>query len=265
MHEKSFIILMILTFSYFYSLGQNKKVKSILNDNHFAWKKDTIGEDHFKFYYEENSWAEVHKADVKKLLRRFYHEISDILSITSYPYPIYFFITDSRAKTKYFMGNETNGAVIADKDIYFVVANDEINGLNSHEFFHGMAYRIWGPCHDLWINEGLAVASTNDWNGYDLHALTHFLLSKEKLIPLADLILDFRKENNLISYPEAGSFMKYILQQYGSKQMAIFWKGGVPALEQTSGKKITDLEKEWLQEISKYDTSGIQYTYSSLK
>jgi hypothetical protein len=142
------------------------------------------------------------------------------------------------------------------------VFGEKINASGSHELMHVMANNTWGMKPKPWLNEGFATYSDDRWHGYGLHDLSKFLLLERKLIPLEKLIDDFRGHNDMISYPQAGSFVKFLYETYGSEKVKQLWaKGSAKDLARILGHDVTSLEKAWHQKLIEADASRVQYKF----
>lgn len=91
----------------------------------------------------------------------------------------------------------------------------------------------------------MAVYSDRQWRSYDLYALTNYLADKKRYISLTTLIKHFRKEDDLLSYPLVGSFVRYLVETFGMESVLKLWKERI-GLEKMTGKTVEQLEVEWL-------------------
>lgn len=138
------------------------------------------------------------------------------------------------------------------------VYSDAIKANGAHEIMHIISINLWGNS-ESWIKEGLAVFSDDNWHGYNLHRLSKYLMSKKKLIPLKDLMRKFNSYNNLITYPEAGSFVKFIYEEYGGDIVKAIWKKGRNAIPEIIGEDLKTIEQKWHEILNKYDITDIEY------
>ncbi len=128
----------------------------------------------------------------------------------------------------------------------------------SHELFHVISTRYWGRC-EPWLAEGMAVACDDAWFDQDLHGLAHHLRMQGRLRPLKELLTDFGRADTLITYPEAGSFAKFLLARGGRERMKALWQRGSGNLEAIYGESLASLEHAWLAEVDRAPTHGIVY------
>lgn len=125
-----------------------------------------------------------------------------------------------------------------------------------HEVIHAITYSIGRP--PAFFEEGLAIAY--DWqfalDQGDVHALAQRKLALQQLFPLRSILTTsrFQAHNSIISYIEAGSFVKYLIDTYGPDKMQSLVT--VPrhsnpqkieaAFEEIYGQSISEMESEWL-------------------
>lgn len=135
---------------------------------------------------------------------------------------------------------------------------------DSHEVVHVYVVRGFGIPSNL-LSEGLAVALQVDpaagdfvprWNGVPLHEHARAFRQGGQLIALADMLTtnQFRSHSAAISYPEAGSFAWYLIENYGlDKYLARFpganWDDSTARIrsvfQAAFGFSIEQAEAEW--------------------
>lgn len=120
----------------------------------------------------------------------------------------------------------------ADPDRYLV---HTIWPTDNHETIH-LYSSTFGRATSL-FNEGLAVAYQVDpvrgdltprWNNRHVHDIAYSLRLQGRLVPLARMLTidGFRAIDSQVSYPEAGSFVRYLLDL----------QGGVPSIRDLFGR-----------------------------
>jgi hypothetical protein len=242
--------------------------KSLKNKKGFTWipKSST----NFNYYFEAGSpaerdfdkisaWMEKSRARVEKILGGSFGEKTES------------FLVDSRARMKQLVGEEGNGFAFGSHNpstskLEFVTAmiySDTIKAIGAHETCHTLAYLLWGKPRGAWLNEGLAVYSDDQWRGLPLHPVAKVLLDKGELLPIADFLEDSwtKKYPDMITYPELGSFVKFLYEKYGLDAVKNLWQHGARNADSAFGKNIATLEAEWRAELAKVDASSIQYNY----
>ena len=206
-------------------------------------------------YFIEN--AEVTK-DITASIQKTEQGINRALAFLGEPYsaPINIITVDDRQTINRLINRETDGTALPGSNTVI-----EVSGVSStcHEKFHLVSINTWGM-PKYWISEGSAVACDDEWWGYDLHKLANHMLLHNKLIPFEKMVKNnsgFKKEDSRISYPQAGSIIKYIDEKYGRDSLLKVWRSN--DIQNSLGKSISEFEKEWIQEIKKHNGKNINY------
>lgn len=132
------------------------------------------------------------------------------------------------------------------------------HALGPHEFVHVLASDVHGETKEWWLGEGAAVAASV-WQGADVHAYAKCLADAGKLYPLAQLVP--KPKNGLdpaITYPEAGSFARFLIVLYGRDKFWSVYPRGVAAVPEVYGKTLDALEQEWRRAIGEVDASRVR-------
>lgn len=142
--------------------------------------------------------------------------------------------------------------------------------VDNHECVHCYTSLIGMP--SAFFSEGIAVAfSTNPYDGdYEARwwgSSVHYWAKRYKdegtLIPLNDMLTsgNFRKFDDMITYPESGSFVRFMIDNYGMDKMKSFYQ--IDYQEETNleikqnflsiyGFSIDQAEEEWLIFVDSY-------------
>ncbi len=140
---------------------------------------------------------------------------------------------------------------------------------DNHEVVHVYSALFGSPV--ALFNEGLAVAFQTDpvagdfvarWSGTPVHDLARQFRQQGRLLPLNELLTttDFRKVDPNLTYPEAGSFMRYVLDVYGLEAIKQLFQRGNSAdaadvvrqqFLAVYGRAIVDVEREWWAVLDK--------------
>ncbi|MCX6173746.1 MAG: hypothetical protein NTZ27_03220 [Ignavibacteriales bacterium] len=238
--------------------GYNPPSKNeALSNSLYNWQRDSTS--HFNYYYELNSICANYVDSTKIYMEKGYPELLEFLGVKNYRSKLNLFMVDSRERMKKIIGMETNGIAKVEDNTVYSVFSPTIRIYGKHEFCHVITCNEWGMYKEIWLSEGLAVNSDNKWWGYDLHSLANYLKVKGKLIPMNEIVENFHKYESFITYPECGSFVKYVKEKYGLDIIKELWKAGRIGFENKLGKNISEIEKYWIQEINKYDYAKIDY------
>lgn len=239
------------------SFAQKKHIR-FLNNPHFEWISDSLAP-HTTIYYEKGSYAEAHKEILKEKIKYYLQRTQAFAGIENYNHPIHYFILESRKKMKILLGRETNGNADPENDLVTAIYSEKIkSAFSHHELFHLVAMKEWGPS-EIWFNEGMAVYSDNNWQGYPLHELSKYLIDHGKFISLKKMSKRIRFYNSMITYPLLGSFAKFIDETYGRKATQLIWQKGKKNMKDYLGKSLADLEKEWIAKLQSVPYSDIRY------
>jgi hypothetical protein len=112
----------------------------------------------------------------------------------------------------------------------------------------------------------LAVYSDDNWYGYPLHSLGKHLRARGQLIPLASLMKNnWRNSSAMVTYPEAGSFVKFLYERYAVRQIKATWQKGSQHIPEVFGKSVAQLEQEWLLVLDATEAGSVNYEVSSGK
>jgi hypothetical protein len=241
-----------VVYDYLFAINTN----SSINKESFVWKSDTT--EMVIFYYENGSTADKNIEEIKKITLNDIKKLLAIIHVENYDGQLTYFLVESRKRMKELIGHEINAGAIPRQNAVYAVYG-EVKAIGMHEFNHIIVHNTWGNPSNKWMSEGFAVYSDDEWGSYDLHSLSKYFLDKNKIILLNDLFGRFDSYEERITYPQAGSFVKYIIENYGSDKFRELWSKGDDAISEVYNKSIYVLEKEWLEEIKKSNSAGIDY------
>jgi hypothetical protein len=135
--------------------------------------------------------------------------------------------------------------------------------IDNHEVIHVYSALFGSPV--ALFNEGFAVAHQTDpvrgdltpkWSGTPLHDWARQFRARGTLIPIGSLLATdgFRRFDDTTTYPEAGSFVRYLIDTYGLASMKRFFGGGNAADSAESvraqfravyGLEVDAAERDW--------------------
>lgn len=229
-----------------------------LDNEDFFWKHDTSGI--FNYHFEAEFLTPDNLIKIISITDKKYNRILELLGETVYPHQIDYFIVNSRERMNRLIGYRLNAAAYPRFNALYAVYNDKINAVGGHELNHIIAFNMWGNQSDKVLSEGFAVYTDDKWHGNNLHGLCRYLISENKFVALHDLIDNYSDYTPMITYPEAGSFVKLLYEKYGRAKFKMLWKSGVDNLPEIYRNEIEVLEADWRQTIITADTSGIKYS-----
>ena len=222
--------------------------KAIHDHGGFVW--DSAATAHFRLYFERGSSATAHIDALKQSSEQARARVLAVLGERDYAEQVTVFVVQSRARMKALIGKEVNGQAIPSRNVLLYVFSDSIDASGAHELFHVVAKTLWGNTDD-WINEGMAVYADDRWQQRPLHAVASYLSEQGKLIPLPALLERFDHYPELVTYPEAGSFVKFLHETYGVDALKQIWDGGAAAIPGVTGKGMEVLERDWHNRIKR--------------
>ena len=222
----------------------------------FHWRTDSTA--HFTVYYEADSPGQARLNQINQDAEASLDHILTLLNVRAYDRPLHLFVVSSRQRMRQLVGRETNGTAFHRTGVLVFIVSADMRLGARHELLHVVAMNLWGV-PEPWVNEGLAVYADDHWHGYDLHALVRHLEGNAHVLPLEVLIERFRRHDDRITYPQAGSFVKFLYETYGVKAVRELWERGREAVEEATGRTLPELESEWLTVVRTAEASGIEY------
>lgn len=222
---------------------------------------------HYIFYYFKNSLAEKNISKIIKIKERHYNKILSFLKTKNYQ-KIKYYLYPSLKEKKKLMGDDSPGNVIwqefeliADKvrtggfEIH-VLYNAKKKFIGEHEDVHLLSLPLGLSIY--LFNEGFAQFMEGSLFGKDIDILSKRFLKKNKLYSLKWLLdnKNWDKVREEIVYPQAGSFVRYLISTYGIKKFKKVYKAlsrnktfreNIRIIERTYSKPIKELEREWLK------------------
>jgi hypothetical protein len=238
------------------SQARDLTAESVRTATGFAWlKSESTGVDVF---YEAGGKAEQDLGIIKQRLEDARIRVESLLGGLP-AMRLQAFLVTSRSQARDLVGFETNGTAFETATI--MVHNENTSAVSAHEPCHVWTRYFWGENKERWINEGLAVYSDDQWRGLPLHLVAKWLLDHGRLAPMKDLVKNSwgAKYSELVTYPQLGSFVKFVYERYGRDAVKGFWQRGAGQAKKSMGKTLAEIEKEWLHEIGTLDASAVNY------
>lgn len=171
----------------------------------------------------------------------------------------YYLYPDNKTKFKA-MGDDGNAnAVIKDFAIYGIY-NQKTKIIGKHEIVHLLVHD-WGRPPEL-FRQGLAEATEDKWHNVNHHQWVKKFYKDKKFIALNELLDDekFWQFNDLITYPESGSFVKYAIENYGLELFKKLYhelddnfsdQQNEEQIKKMIGISLKELETKWLDYVNK--------------
>ncbi len=221
----------------------------------FVWQTDTTRR--AAIYYEAGALSPRRLAQVRVDVEASYTHILELLGEPAgLDEPVSIFLVPSRERMRALIGAETNGIAFPKTKVLCYIVNDAMMLSANHELLHVVAMEAWGT-PALWVNEGLAVYADDHWHGYHLHELGGYLYKTGEGVDIARLTGAFRDLNDKVSYPLAGSLVKYLYETHGREAVRAIWRG--TSIEQATGSPPATLQRDWRVLLDRAGADSLAY------
>jgi hypothetical protein len=183
-------------------------------------------------------------------------ELCDFANVTPKEKIAIFFFPDQLTK-KMCTGHEGDG-LARGNDIYEVY-NETVKLDPYHELAHIVMGQVGDP--PAMFNEGFAayIQENHKWAGENVHDMAQNLLTAKKNIPLNKLLarteIGSKRDDGKIAYPQAASFMGFLIEKFGKEKFLLAYKnlknGGnnidsnKVELQKVYDLKLDQLETQW--------------------
>ncbi|GLC24444.1 hypothetical protein [Roseisolibacter agri] len=164
---------------------------------------------------------------------------------------------DTREAMRPFTGGTPGGWAESAASAVLFVTNDSARAPLRHELMHVLSWQRWGTPAGHWISEGLAMHAVGRCHGRDVHAMAAALAAEGRLVPLAELPrrFDVQGEAGAAMYVQAGSFVRHVLDTYGTARLRALWQGGLRSAPLALGADVPTLERAWRARVDAAKTS----------
>jgi hypothetical protein len=222
-------------------ITEDQMLRQYVDHSGFNWKSKRTA--HFRLYFEKDSEASRYIGALKRNVETDRIRVLSLIGGSDYQPIIHAFFLNSGAQMAQLVGQPVDGRSRPVQHAVFSVVNPNRLHL-THEICHEIASNLWGAA-EPWVEEGLAVYADEGSNAY-YDSWT--LLGSRDLIPLDKLVNpDWRSSMYPAdtTYPELGSFVKFLHDRYGVESIRRIWQGGSRSIPQVLGKPLADLERDW--------------------
>ena len=222
--------------------------------------------EHYVFTYKENTLAAKDIKKIAEIQEECFTKICNTLKV-SFTEKIKYFLLDSSEEVGVLYGINApiNGFAVWGENKIYAVYNDKIKCIGPHEDAHLISFVINTPKSNF-IVEGLAMYFDEKWWGLDNDMWASYYKTNNKDISISNLLIneEFDSCNCEITYPIAGSFVKYLIARFGVDKFIQLYK--ITEVPNSNDFKkifhytIQELESFFYQEISKvkYDLQIIK-------
>jgi hypothetical protein len=130
-------------------------------------------------------------------------------------------------------------------------------GVGPHEFVHVLSSDRRGEAREWWLGEGAAVAA-GPWRGINVHKYAKCLGDAGRLYSIETLVATRSRElDPEVTYPQAGSFARFLIDQYGADRFWHVYTRGAAAVPEVYGHSVAELGAEWRRTLGAVDAAGI--------
>lgn len=219
--------------------------KAILEETSF--KLATAEEENFRFHFERGSLAEKELDGLRRQAQDARLKALALLDERDFEPILDLFYISTRDQMSEIMGAKVKGWTDYKSRTIVMVYNDSTRAYHNHEVMHAVSLGLWGYPADSnhAFIEGMAVYADSPCLGYSVHEIAAFLLHDRKIIRFEELFHEFRKQDDMISYMEAGSVVQYLVETHGGATVKRIWQEGIEKVESILGLRLDDLEREY--------------------
>jgi hypothetical protein len=214
-----------------------------------------IGESqYYIFHFFKGSLAEKEIDKITRIQEEAYSRILKILKLESKIKISYYFYPSRKIKEG-LMGDEGHGNAIwqeikKEKETWkpkkleiHAVYNKKVKCIGAHEDTHLLTLP-WGVAIYLFC-EGIAEFMSNGWHGKDIDLWTRDYSRKDCLYSIRFLVdnKNWDQVDDMIAYPQAGSFARFLINDYGLEKFKEVYKK--LSRENKVEKNISIIEKSY--------------------
>lgn len=216
--------------------------------------------ENYIFHYNKDSIAERDLDLIIQTQENCHKNICKSLNVKM-DIPIKYFLCDTPEEVGNIYGSihgndfePCNGFAMRPNEIY-AVYNDSIKCIGFHEDAHIISYHTLTRPPQVFIREGLAMYFDKVYWGISNDAWVYYFLQNDKFISLKDLIIDskFYSFSDKLTYPIAGSFVSYIINNYGLEKFKNFYltlnESFEHCFEKSFGISLDEMEKDFIDYI----------------
>jgi hypothetical protein len=224
------------------------EAQRILDDARFPW--ETIESPHARIHYLPGSYAAAHRDTLAARVEGARSAALGLLDIDDYPTTLDVFYVESRQNMNDLVGRPVTGFAYYRDAAIVLVLNDRWRAFERHEMTHFVTYAAWPEPAGAAATEGLATYVDGACGGYPNGMVARTILDRGELIPLAVLAADFRSQDDLTAYLEAGSIVEFVAQRQGTGALRSLWDGGIQTAPNLLGIPVTDFEPQFERWLS---------------
>ena len=210
---------------------------------------------HFKLFFRPSSVAQAEMDKIITFQESAYVRIRDMIGWVDRPVNIYLY--ESLEDKQEQLGIWGNGHSVPVSFSTHSVYAEDIKAIGGHETTHVIAHHTLAASFVPLLSEGLAVYLSGPEDSFKPeHSKVLSFLDNGNFIPLAQLAdnMSFWQIDSAITYPLAGSFVKFLIEEYGITKFTQLYRETQPdnvpeKLEEIYNLSIPELEALWLATV----------------
>lgn len=224
--------------------------ESLERDRDFRWVRDTTP--HFIVRAEAGSGAAARLDSIGLGLEAALRRVLETLELGEETEPIHAFAVASPRRVHALLGREVGGRAFFGTRVFAFAAAGDWQVTARHELTHVVLRNRWPGEPEQWLNEGVATYVGDHFYGRDVHRLVRErLVARGRVLPLRDLVRDFSRHPDEVSYLQSASVAKYLRERFGMAALRAVWTGGAAALAGATGQDFEAFERGWREVVER--------------
>jgi hypothetical protein len=219
------------------------EVRRILEDPRYEWV--TLETENTRIHFPAGSYAESISNLLPGQAERARRDVLDRLSLADYPHLLHLFYVDSREDVAKLTGSPATGYSYSHDRAAVLVVHEDWRAFERHELTHTVTLGTWTHPAGPAVVEGLATYVEGTCGGYDNGRITRTFLDGGSLFPLETLTRDFRGQDDLIAYLQAGSTIEFVVESGGAEFVNLLWEQGLRASPTLLGMSPAAFQREF--------------------
>lgn len=195
-----------------------------------------------------------------ELVDRYYDKTEHLLGISFENDPIHIHLYPPAYQYKLWTARELVAAGLSESEIHVFHRNTLDDGHLEHEMVHVMTGPILeGHTPIALLNEGMAEFVVGDLWGLSVDAWVKGIIRNGCFVPISILADSsaFRAINPILSYTQAGSFVKFLVEEFGTKRLFDV-AAGESSWEDSYELSLSELEELWLANLDSLSITPVE-------
>jgi hypothetical protein len=212
---------------------------------------------HYIFEFQPGTEAEKDIDLICATQEKAFEKITSFIGESDFPIIKYYLYSDRQKKGE-LTGNDGNGHAVSVKFEVHAIYNENILCIGPHEDTHLLTKNIGLP--PQLFREGLAEYFSENWHGQPHSFWVKQFQRENKLFPISKLMDNefWYEADDLISYPQAGSFISFLISEIGKEKFLELYKkldsedinqNNEKLMRTITGKSLLEWEKNWLSDM----------------